>query len=107
VAFQAATVSRITVEESLGLFNIWVKSQKAQGINTAPTELKVKAAFQTWKASQLALIDAGKLNSIAISTNASGQTGLPALIDTLTSQSSQYKADLLNLLVTIGVKLPQ
>lgn len=106
VAYQAAATSRLTVQEAMGLFNVWVGQQTAKGADTKPTELKVKAAFEKWKAAELAVLDAGKLNAIAAQTNATGQTGVAALFENAIANAAQYKADLFSLLTEIGVKLP-
>src|SRR5215475_5931994 len=98
VAYQTLATTRVSVETAMGLFNQWVKAKKAAGVDTTATELKVKSAFEKWQAAQVAVLESGKLNAIAISTNAAGATGVSAVAQDLISNAAQYKTDLFALL---------
>jgi hypothetical protein len=106
VAYQTLSVTRISVEEGLGLYNEWDKAQHAKGINTAATDVKVNDLFQKWKAAQIAALQIARENSVATSTNLAGQTGLSALYQDAVDRAAQLKSDFLNLLIQVGVKIP-
>lgn len=106
VAYQSITVTRLSVSTAMGLFNVWVKDQTAKGVDTKPTEQKVKDAWEKWHAANLVVLDIGRANAVATSTNASGATGVSAAIEDAVANATQYKTDLFNLLTQIGVNLP-
>ena len=102
IAFKTEQASKLTVTEAMGLWNVLVKSGKT----TVDQERQVKAAFQKWQATQLAVCDAGKILAAYSTTNSAGITGAQSAFDQAIADLGQSKTDLFNLLTQFGVKLP-
>lgn len=102
VIYKTEATTHVGVTEAMGLWNVYV-GQFHPGTND---EIKVKAAFEKWQAGTLAVCDAGALYAAAVTTNATGATGVSGVLEQAISTADQEKTDLLNLLTQLGVKVP-
>jgi hypothetical protein len=98
-AYQAATVTQVTVQTALGAWNVYVGSGKA----TVAQEIKVRAAFNEWQKAMLAVCDAGAVWAAAAQTNAAGATGLQTAYQTALTNLTTIEADFTSLIKSFGV----
>lgn len=101
IAYNTVAAPAITVDQAMTAWGDYV----AQFHPSVATELKVKAAFETYQKAELVAIDAAQAYA-ALSSSGSTNTVMEKLQSDLTSQAAATAlADLVNLLQSIGVKL--
>jgi hypothetical protein len=102
-AYAMAGVATVTVEEGLGLWNIYVGA-KHPGV---AAELKVKAAYQNYQSADIALLKAGR--AMLEANNSQDPNSLStAKADWQRAEAAltAAAADVYTLLKKLGVKLP-
>jgi hypothetical protein len=101
-AYKAVDVTRVTVQEALTLWNQYVKDNHPG----AAAELKVKAAFEKWKAGALVVVDAGAVWSAAINNSSPTDVVNSALnaFELAVTNAAQYQMDFVNLVQTLTGK---
>lgn len=100
-AYVAAGSVQVSVETAMAAWNVYVGAQHPP----LATELKVKAAYEKYQQAMVVVCDAGAIYAAAGVTNANGQTGAAAALDTARANAAQSLADLLGLMRTIGLKI--
>jgi hypothetical protein len=99
-AYVGQSATRVTVQEGIKLWNVWV----GQGKATVDQERKVKAAYEKVQASAMVLCDAGAAISAATrQSGTSASTQMLAAFEEASSHFTQDKADFLGLLQALGV----
>lgn len=101
-AYTASQTAKITVDAALKAWNDFIPI----GHPTVQQELKVQAAFDQYKAAQLALLDAAIAYQKAKASNdANAITGAQASLNTAVATSSAALGGIITLLVQFGVNL--
>jgi hypothetical protein len=101
-AYKISKGSRVTVEAAMGAWNDYVK----QFHPPVSEELRVQAAFDKYRTSQVMLLDAAiAYKTSQVATNAAGQLEASRVLQAATQAAAAAKGDLIALLESFNVKL--
>jgi len=99
--YKVAATTTISVQTAMSLWGAYVSA------NHPPVEQEqaVKTAYEKWQLSMAIVCDAGKTYAAAQQAGASNQSVLLAALEQSITDLDVNKTDLVNLLVSFGVKI--
>lgn len=109
VAFKVAKGTQLTVEEALGVWDLYIEQKAATGnpVRLADEKL-VKNAFEKYQKAALVMADAGRAwtqaRNLPAVPGGNSPDSAKALFDLSVRNLDESKADLFGLLETLGIK---